>query len=99
MADQVFLRDTNLPVASGDSRQLDFVAWDRMLSRALYVETQLLSQGCIVMEPLTRSRLTSTEQVSRERWRIRRQLTQSWQDKTNTENYSPGLRNGGQVAS
>ena len=32
---KVLLRDANLPVASGDSRQLDFVAWGRMFSRPI----------------------------------------------------------------
>merc|ERR1719171_1114656 len=36
VADQVLLRDTNLPVRSRDSRQLDFVAWGRMLPPYLW---------------------------------------------------------------
>ena len=43
VADQVLLRDTNLPVDSGDSRQLDFVACGRMFSRPVCANATLVS--------------------------------------------------------
>merc|ERR1719171_1013557 len=43
VADQVLLRDTNLPVAYGDSRQLDFVAWGRMFARPICGDESIVS--------------------------------------------------------
>ena len=43
VADQVLLRDTNLPVRSRDSRLLDFVAWGRMFSQPVCGDATIVS--------------------------------------------------------
>ena len=40
---QMLLRDTNLPIISGDSRQLDFVAWGQMVSHPICGDATIFS--------------------------------------------------------
>ena len=87
VADQVLLRDTNIEgIASGDRRQIDFVAWGvRGFSRPICGDATL-SLHCTAMEHLTHSHPTSMAQVSYEPWHARRQPTRSWRGRTGMEN-------------